>query len=260
MDDHSWKPGSNLLAPEQVKHAYSLVCGQSQIRRLAERSLNGTSWDRLMRVNLDMILGQLTMVAKRQANPETALSRGELIEVRCAIDYEIRRASDRPRQYVAPLYISDRLARRVIDEASSGSPRQRLVSNAVREHVTPLTAYTSGTNILQSPAVYMPLLAHAFTTPICVIAKDEDPKGRARTVAPDVNRPFMRYADNDIQVYRVSDFSPIDRERFTWEDHISLMKSYPSYATGVEFFDLYQKEWSAMLAATGFKGAVGRVQ
>jgi hypothetical protein len=216
------------LSPERAKTAFEQLFSSKKIAAMRGETLTarGVGWAELIDVNIEMIKRHLSLVLERRSSNKQ-LKASELIEVRCAIDAALRRASTRPSQYAAPLYFSDLIARKALDIAGDKSTIRR-----VAEHAVPLAALLSGAKLLADPDHSLEKLSRVVIAPICVIDKSEDPKNRKSH--PDIEKPFLRYADAGIIVYTASDFTPVNPETFTWRDHISEMSKFALYASAID--------------------------
>jgi hypothetical protein len=231
-----------VMSVEDVRRANEILNSAGRRAKLASADLNGSTWEGLMRINLDMVRLLLKLVAERAGT--RPLTNAELIEVRCAIDPVIRRASTRADQYCARLYVSEGVVRKVLVGADAGVKHAELRKGWELEHVVPLAALLSGTQLLKDPAL-IEHVSHAFVTPLALVTREEHL--RLETKTGNKVHPFSRYGDYGVRVFRMDDFTAIDPATFTWDDHLDLLRKYPSYATGVDFFEHHVSNWREML-------------
>lgn len=233
-----------FLTPEHAEKAFRLLFTNVKIEAMHKATMarDGVEWGSLIAINVEMIKRHLDLVKNWSSVHGVALSAGQKIEIRCAIDAALRRASTRPRQYAAPIYFSHRAASYVLDAKATGpGETARLIT--VEEHAVPLAAILSGTRLLADPDLSLRKMAHAILTPLCTVAKSEDPVDRKSHPEAssrhdgifEIRHPFLRYHQAGIDVYKASDFARVDPVTFTWQDHLQEMAKFPLYASGIEF-------------------------
>lgn len=175
------------------------------------------------------------------------------IERRCALDGIARRASIYPTAYARPLYVSDgfldmALAADASQDAAGGGGRKLDVPKHCREHVIPVSVHASGAEILQRPEQNLPRIRRTFLAPICLISRAEDDMVRRSNVkghdAP--FHPFSRY-EGIATVRRTDTGEALDPRRFTFRNHLSVMRLHPAYETAVDMFQGGSRKWRSRI-------------
>lgn len=245
------------FTPEEVLASCAELWGPAKRRNLMDPDLGNTPWSAMIAVSEGIIEDILRRMVSR-ANQ--GWRRRELIAFRRAMDVTFRIASEPPAFYGVPLYVSGGVVEatcKVLEQrrSSNGQDKGRL-SRGLLEHVLPLRAFASGTQVIRDPVQNLPGIRRAIVGPICRVTSDEN-KQLPRKEHPDPRYPFLRYTLNGVEAYRVVDGSHIDGSTYRWEDHVKHMMQFPSYASGAQMLESGEVYWNRVLAETGFRGFQG---
>jgi hypothetical protein len=240
------------MTNDEALRLMDLVWGPVKKRNLASPMLGDATWHDILVVTEETVEDAL-----RRALTSPVQGKRARISRRCVINDAVRKATIYPLQYSLPLYVSDGFLADVaaaearLAPATASSKRRRSVPmpKCCLEHVVPIAVHCSGSRIIAEPEKNLRHLRRTLLGPICLITKDEDhridPTLRKRNDRP--NRPFGRYK-GVAEIRRTDTGERIDKEGFSFRDHLRVMASHPAYATAVPMFNGAAAAWRDRIA------------
>ena len=240
------------MKDEEAVRLVDLVWGPVKKRNLASPVLGDATWHDILVVAEETVEDALRRALTSPVQGERAR-----IGRRCVINDAVRKATIYPVHYSVPLYVSEGFLTEVaaaearLAPAAASSKRRRSVRmpQCCVEHVVPIAVHCSGSRIIAEPEKNLRYLRRTLLGPICLLTKEEDrridPSLRKRNDRP--NRPFGRY-EGVTEIRRTDTGERIDREGFSFRDHLRVMASHPAYATAVPMFSGAAAAWRDRIA------------